>query len=60
MKKRFDPELWLFRIFMLVFLTGMTFYLWNKANEIEHPTTIRSDEIINPILVVWEVDNEGR
>lgn len=55
MKRKIDPELWLFRIFMLIFLSCLFVYFWGKANEIEDNNTIRDDSIINPILCVWEV-----
>ena len=55
MKRKIDPELWLFRIFMLIFLSCLSAYFWDKANEIEYNNIIRDDSIINPILCVWEV-----
>lgn len=55
MKRKIDPELWLFRIFMLIFLSCLSVYFWGKANEIEDNSIIRDDSIINPILCVWEV-----
>lgn len=55
MKRKIDPELWLFRIFMLVFLSCLFVYFWGKASEIEDSGIIRDDSIINPILCVWEV-----
>lgn len=55
MKRKIDPELWLFRIFMLFFLSCLSVYFWGKANEIEDNSMIRDDSITNPILCVWEV-----
>lgn len=55
MKRKIDPELWLFRIFMLVFLSCLFIYFWGKVNEIEDNSIIRDDSTINPILCVWEV-----
>lgn len=55
MKRKVDPELWLFRIFMIIFLSCATVYFVNKSRDIESSDIIRDDSIINPILCVWEV-----
>lgn len=55
MKRKIDPELWLFRIFMIIFLSCATVYFVNKSRDIESSDIIRDDSIINPILCVWEV-----
>lgn len=55
MKRKIDPELWLFRVFMAIFLTCVTIYICDKLRDIESDSIIRDDTVVNPILCVWEV-----
>lgn len=51
MKKHFDPDIWVFRITIIIMILMVGISIWRRTHEIDESYYIMNDEKIKPVLV---------